>query len=163
MIIQLYNNNISDNNSILNIKSFDELFDVSHIDDYKKIILLLSNSKIPSALENILENDINLNVLIDTTSDNCIIYDGIIKKLNKYEIAEKVIDKIYIHLSKFYDDIVFYNILNINHDVITIEYKVLSEIYDEYKKNHEILDKIIIDIINKKNIDTFNIFERNGY
>ena len=57
------------------INSFDEQWNTTHIDDKTKILLLLNNTKFTSTLENILENEVNLNVLIDETSDKGLVYN----------------------------------------------------------------------------------------
>ena len=64
------------------INSFDEQWNTTHIDDKTKVLLLLNNTKFTSTLENILENEVNLNVLIDETSEKGLVYNE--KKNIKY-------------------------------------------------------------------------------
>lgn len=63
-----YTNNIISVNINL-INSFEENWNTTHIDDKTKCFLLLNNSKFTATLENILENEVNLNVLLDNTSE----------------------------------------------------------------------------------------------
>ena len=50
--------------------SFDDNFNASKIYNNNKLMLLISTSKFTKTLEKLLENKVNLNVLIDPTTDN---------------------------------------------------------------------------------------------
>ena len=112
--IGIQNNIINNNQKIINInisypKGFDEEWDVSKIDDIKKGEILLSNSKFSKTLENILKNDVNLNVILNSDNDIGIVYKN---QKNKYEpmsnkeIIELSMEKIYKHLKDFYQEII---------------------------------------------------------
>ena len=162
-------NNINNTtiNLSINIKSFDEPWDVSKIDDYKKLILILNNTKFSSTLQNILENEVNLNVLIDNTTDSGLVYQqNNIKKMNTSDIVKSVMDKLYKQLCDFHDDILQPNYHNINESIINKELKNATEKYNNYKKNINVqkdVNKIVTDIINRKKNDTIHLLENNGY
>ena len=160
--------NIGSNNIGNNItKSFDEDWDLSHIDIHKKIKLFLNNSKFTSTLENILENEVNLNVLIDNTSDNCIVFtNNKLINMNIKDIIKKTMDKLHKHLNNFHNDIINPNILNLRRDIFNNGLKTINIEYDNFNKNTDIqieFQKYITDIYNKKKQTTFNFIEKNGY
>jgi hypothetical protein len=104
------------NNININItKSFDEQWDTSGIDINKKFSLLFTNSKFTKTLENILENQVNLNVLIDNTSDNGIVFnDNKFVKMNVKEIVKQTMHKLHKHLIEFHSDIFDSNDIDID-------------------------------------------------
>ena len=69
----------------------------------------MSNSKFSKTLENILKNDVNLNVILNSDNDIGIVYKN---QKNKYEpmsnkeIIELSMEKIYKHLKDFYQEII---------------------------------------------------------
>jgi uncharacterized C2H2 Zn-finger protein len=160
------NNHINNTTNIINLninilRSFDEEWDDSKIDDKSKIILLLEDSKYTKTLENILENDINLNVLIDSDSDT-----GLIYKKNTFEImdikdiVEKSMEKIYNQLNKFHREIEANNEYNIKKDYLDEEKKNIEDKYINYKLNNDTKDKVINfikNIYNKKKDETLKI------
>ena len=110
-------NNINFNIQIIN--SFDKNWSTEHLDEKTKLILLLNQSKFTSTLENILDNDVNLNVLIDNTSDNGLVYnENKVSNMKLKDIFKVTMDKLYQQLCKFNDEISNPNILNINTEII---------------------------------------------
>ena len=161
-------NKINLNINIIN--SFDGLWNTTHIDDNKKLLLLLNNSKFTSTLENILENDENLNVLIDNTSDNALVYnDKKIINMNIKDIVKKTMEKLLLQLSNFKDDIIDPNKYNIDKTIIDEQIKIAENKYTDFRRNEDIqkcVNSFIKDIYNKKKNDTminYNLIEKNGY
>ena len=156
-----YTNNNFINVNINLIKSFDEEWDDSKIDDNLKIILLLADSKYTKTLENLLQNDVNLNVLIDNTGDTGLIYKkNNFEIMNIKDIVEKSMEKIYNQLNKFHKEIKESNEYNIKKDYLEEERKNIESKYKDYKLNSETKNKVmdfIKDIYNKKKDDTIKI------
>ena len=164
IINNIVNNNITNNFINLNInilKSFDEEWDDSQIDDKLKIILLLADSKYTKTLENLLENEVNLNVLIDNTGNTGLIYKkNNFEIMNIKDIVEKSMEKIYNKLNKFHKEIEENNEYNIKKDYLEEEKKNIENKYKDYKLNNETKDKVINfikDIYSKKKEETLKI------
>ena len=161
-------NNIT-NNISLNIKlisTFDKELNTEHIDEKTKLILLLNNSKFTSTLENILENEVNLNVLMDNTSNNGLVYmDNDIKHLAIKDIVKKIMEKLHKHINDFKNDV---SKLNVNPSILTSELEVANKKYKEFNKYNEVQDHVktcITDIYNKKKDDTVSTYKsiKEGY
>jgi hypothetical protein len=157
------NNSIIDNsinNISINIINFNDDWNTSHIDNKQKILLLLKKYKFTTTLENILENEINLNVLIDNTSD-----DGLVCNNNKFEkmdikeIVKKTMKKLLDSLNNFKNDISENNDYELDIDIINKEINKVNIKYDEFTKNkvaQNDVNNIIKNIYNKKKDDTYN-------
>jgi len=175
-VIQIGDNNINNSNinsnniniSISITKSFDEQWDTSCIDINKKFSLLFANSKFTKTLENILENQVNLNVLIDNTSDNGIVYNNNkFIKMNVKEIVKQTMDKLHKHLIEFHSDIFYSDNIDIDKECIDFKnnLKKINTKYTDFTKSKDtqhIVNKYITDIFNKKKYNTINYIE-NGY
>jgi hypothetical protein len=170
------NNNINININIT--RSFDDDWDTSKIDINKKILLLIENSKFTKTLENILENEVNLNVLIDTNADNGLVYNNKeFTKMNAKDIVKKTMSKLHKHLIEFYDDIVKNSMDKpykgkIEYDKPFQDYLVsnltnINNKYSDFNNSKDIqktVKEYITNIYDKKNIDTLNyIHNNNGY
>jgi len=160
------NNNNNNNNINVNItKSFDEQWDTSEIDINKKFSLLFSNSKFTKTLENILENQVNLNVLIDNTSDNGIVYNNNqFIKMNVKEIVKQTMDKLHKHLINFHNDIFDSNNIGIDKKCLDLKQNLqnINSKYTEFNQNKDtqsIFKKYITDIYNKKKDNTIDYIE----
>jgi hypothetical protein len=152
------NNTINNNNININInllKSFDEDWDVSKIDINKKLILLLNNSKFTQTLENILENEVNLNVIIDSTSDNGLVYkDNKLINMNIKDIVKKSMEKLHKHLCDFHQDIVKPNDLSIDVNVLDYGLETANKKYNIFKNDNNTQNEVnnyIRSVYNKKN------------
>ena len=149
------------------IKSFDDKWDINHIDENKKLILLLNNHKFPATLENILENEVNLNVLIDNTTENGLIYNNNkIIKINIKEIVQKTLDKLLITLVDFRNDISYINPNNIDVDILDQQIELVKQQYKDFQKNNSTQNNIITiikNIYSKKNNITFKSFKKIDY
>ena len=171
--INITNNNINNNNININnitinnininfsiAKDFNDEWDISKINENIKLILLLSNSKFTNTLENILENDVNLNVLIDNTTDSGLVYtNNTLKKMDIKDIVNKSMDKIYNEQYEFHNDLIEPNKFDLNKDFLSGELNTVKNKYEKYKIDLDVRDKvnkIITDIYNKKKNETIN-------
>ena len=143
------------------ILDFNDNWDLSEIDNKKKLILLLQNSKFTKTLETLLENDLNLNIIFED-SDKCIVY---VKKsfviLESKFIYGKIMDKLCKLLCEFYSDLSTPNIFDINPSIFDGELAILKVKYDSYVKDEELQGKvntIIKFIYDKKKERTAEIF-----
>lgn len=171
-INSINSNNINISNiSNINInitKSFDDQWDTTGIDINKKFSLLFANSKFTKTLENILENQVNLNVLIDKTSDNGIVYNNNkFIKMNVKEIVKQTMDKLHKHLIEFHSDIFYSNNIDINKEYVDFigNLKNINNKYSDFTKSKDtenIVKKYITDIYNNKKNDTIDYIQ-NGY
>ena len=169
--------NSNSNNININIniaRSFDDEWDTSKINIKKKILLLVTNSKFTKTLENILENEVNLNVLIDTTTENGLVYNNKeFTKMNVKDIVKKTMSKLHKHLTEFHSDILNNDNEKPNKDKLDIDKKhldlSLQNINNKYtnftnsKDIQKTVKEYITDIYDKKNIDTINYINNNGY
>ena len=116
-----------------------------------------------------MENQVNLNVLIDNTSDNGIVYNNNqFIKMNVKEIVKQTMDKLHKHLINFHSDI-FDSNNNIDIDKKCVDLKQniqnINSKYKDFNKNKDtqsIVKKYITDIYNKKKDNTIDYIE-NGY
>ena len=156
----IINNNIQNNIQInMNtIHSFNDKWNTDHITPTQKLLLLLNNSKFTETLNQILENDMNLNVLIDNTSDNAIVYqDKQLVSMKIKDIVKKTLEKIFVHLTDFKDDIIEPNIFNIDKNIMSEQIKIANTKIKDYNKDIDIQKYVNIyikDIYNKKKDDT---------
>ena len=162
------NNTLNQQNNIINInfkiiKPFDEEWDVSKIDNKLKNILLLSDTKYTKTLEHILNNDTNLNVIIEDSSNVGIVYKNDTEKFKPMsinDIVEKSMDKLHKHLQDFHEEIKDNNEFKIRNDYLEDEKETIEKRYVDYKNNKNIQNKVmehIISIYNNKKKDTLKI------
>ena len=144
--------------SVLNIKWCNNVWNTSEIDNNLKLILLLHNSKFTKTLENILENEVNLNVLIDNTNNEGLIFtNNKLQKMDIKDILRKSMDKLYGQLCSFYTDLVDPNIFDINPILLSDEMNVAKTKYNNYKKDINVQNKVnelMNNIYSKKKDDT---------
>ena len=162
-----YNTNNTNNIETQNIinfnfnlmKSFNEQWDVSSIDNFLKLALMLSSNKYTNTLKSILENDNNLNVIFDKNNEYGLIYNKEDKKFTNMkinEIIELSMEKLNKHLEEFHNEISesLKNVnLNIDPEIIEIVKDKINNKYTTYKKNNEVkngVNNIISDIFNEK-------------
>lgn len=158
-------NNINNINNInINIEfpkkdlvSFNDDWNIEHLDNNTKILLFLSTVKYTKTLEYILGNDTNKNVLIDADSKTGLIYTGDqdkFEKINIEDIIDKSMSKLYKHLKDFHQEIKDTNDINFQIDTEVIKHfsRTTKEKFDNYKKNEEIrknVTDVITSIFNK--------------
>lgn len=151
------------NNYIL--QPFDGNWNIKHLEYDNKISLLTSCIKYTGLLEKILENDENLNVIIDSNSDNGLVYKNNVDKyvnMKKKDIYIETMKKINKQLSEIYDDII------LNKNLCNSIFK--SHLIDQKKESNEKLsdynnkidvkntvDKYIKKIYEKKNEDSIRV------
>lgn len=164
------NNTINNNQKIINIninclKGFDEEWDVSKIDNLKKSEILLSNSKFTKTLENILDNNVNLNVILNN-DETGIVYKNDKNKyepMQKKEIIEMSMNKIYKHLRDFYDEIMKNNINDTSLISLKTELVQLEKKYNDFfalddAKNF--VKKLFTDIYDNKKDEAENEYSK---
>ena len=157
-------------NKIINInlgmiKGFDQDWDTTKIDHNKKSEILLSNSKFTKTLENILKNELNLNVIMNDDDDKAgIVYNN---EKNQYEpmtkkdIIEKSMEKVYVHLKQFYNEIINNNKHDLSISSLENELKVLESKYRNFFKFEDaqkIVNNTFSKLYNDKKEEAENIY-----
>ena len=146
---------IEDNN--FNLKSFDEDWNVEHIDHYLKLFILLSQTKYTDFLKEVMKNKVNLNIILEKNSDSCLIYKNKTEsyvKIKINELFEKLMVKINEQLQKIFDEYLSEK-HNIEKSVLnTIKYEKINnniklEDYTNNSTLKKIVDSILLDILNK--------------
>jgi hypothetical protein len=162
------NNNITINNNIninFNIaKDFKDDWDISKIDDKLKFLLLNSSYKFTKTLENILDNEVNLNVLIDNTTNSGFVFtDNSLKRMEINDILKKSMEKIYNHLLQFKNDLTNENNkTQLNETAINLLNEQIKEVKDKYddyrriKEKTDAVNDIIKNIYNNKKYETID-------
>ncbi len=159
-----HNTNNIETQNIINfnfnlMKSFNEQWDVSSMDNFLKLALMLSSNKYTNTLKSILENDNNLNVIFDKNSEYGLIYNKEDKKFTNMkinEIIELSMEKLNKHLEEFHNEIseTLKNVnLNIDPDIINLVKDKINKKYDIYKNNDIVkngVNNVISDIFNEK-------------
>jgi hypothetical protein len=129
------NQYININLNMNNMKGFDEKWDVSKIDKFQMSGLLTCNNKFSNTLQKILENDANLNVIVN--KDMGLIYKSENDKyevISKKELMKQTIDKIYLHLNEFYNELINGDIHEFENDTDFFEkhIKNIKQSYNRY-------------------------------
>ena len=128
---------------------FNKEWDLSNIDQKKKLLLFLSDNKYSKTMEEILKNDKNKNVLFsDNKSSGVIFQDDKFIDMDSEEIIIKTMYKLYNHLTNFYDEIKkdndFDSDLNKHKNKLDEKYQEFSINKDDITK--EVVKNILIDI-----------------
>ena len=143
------------------IRSFDEDWDDTKMDDKAKIMVVLADTKYTKTLELLMENNVNLNVLIDYTGEKGLVYrNNNFEIMSIKDIVKKSMNKIYHLLHKFCQDIELNNIHNIKWAYLEEEKKMIENKYNEYISNKDTEEKVIHfmkDIYHKKRGDTIKL------
>ena len=142
--------------------SFDDNFNASKIDNNKKLMLLISTSKFTKTLEKILENKVNLNVLIDTTTDNGLVYNKEFINMKHTDIIKKTMSKLYKILINFHNDILYDNEIDMDKNSLDLILETINNDYNNFINNHEFRQNIIIDITNIYDINNTNVINYIG-
>ena len=168
-----YNYNIDNLNVINNFNfnspiSFDEDWDVSHLSDEEKTVLIISMYKYTKTLESLLKNKNNHNVIIDKASNSGLVYKkNNIETMSLNEICDKSVDKINYHLNKFVDEVIKNNNVDVDTDYIMHSKKVIRIKHGNYKynqKDRNCVNQILVDKFDNVKNDTlqkFNIINDN--
>lgn len=163
IVTNTINNNININ-IIQPLTSFNENWDVSHLSNDEKTVLILSMVKYTKTLEYLLKNKSNQNVLIDKESNLGLVYNNNnIEKMSIDEICDKSFNKIHDHLKSFYEDIDNINSAEIDKNYIDYQKKSMRLKYLKYKNNEENAKNIanknllyVFDKVKENTIDNFN-------
>jgi len=179
----LTNNNLTNNlttNNIININlvspegnknilSFDDKWDVSHLNDEIKLKLFLSTVKYTKTLEYILKNNMNLNVVIDKNNETGFVYNNEkIEVMKVSDIIKQSINKIYNHLRDFSNEIMNNDNFELNKILLENESDNTEKKYKDFCENESVKKNVELffsDIYNKNNLKTkenfMNILEQN--
>ena len=139
--------------------SFNDNFNASKIDNNKKLILLLTTSKFTKTLEKLLENKVNLNVLIDTTTDNGLVYNKEFINMKHNDIIKKTMSKLYKILIDFHNDILYDNEIDMDKKSLDLILETINNDYNNFINNDEFQKNMIINITNiydTNNTNTIN-------
>lgn len=154
-------NNINNYYIINELKSFDDEWNVEHMDKYIKLFILLSNTKYTDFLNELLKNEENLNIIIDKDSDAGLVYKNkkeMYVQLKVKEILSQTMFKMNEQLDKLYNEYLSNN-KNINEHIIRsikIEKNKNIDKYNDYVNNDDIknkVDNLLSDIFSKKKED----------
>jgi hypothetical protein len=129
------NNNITNNISVYPL-SFDDKWDTSHVSDAEKTALLISMFKFTKTLESLLENKNNQNVLIDKKNKSGLVYNNnILEKMSLDDICNKSLQKIFVHLKDFFEEVKNNNVYAIEPNLLERERKNMRIKYNQYGEN----------------------------
>ena len=142
--------------------SFDDNFNASKIDNNKKLMLLISTSKFTKTLEKLLENKVNLNVLIDITTDNGLVYNKEFINMKHTDIIKKTMSKLYKILIDFHNDILYDNEIDMDKKSLDLILETINNDYNNFINNDEFRQNIIIDITNIYDINNTNVINYIG-
>ena len=156
--IHNYNINIE----LPKLVSFDDNWNIDHLDKNTKTLLFLSTLKYTKTLEYILASDLNKNVLLDKENNTGIVYNGDEKpftKLKIEDIVDKSILKLYNHLKEFYTELTETNDLDfiIDKELIKKNLKLTEHKFNDFTSNEKIkgnVSNIISTIYNQHKTKT---------
>ena len=153
----------------LNIRSFDDSWNLEHFDNYMKLFILISKTKFTDFLSEVLKNKENLNVIVEKNSESGLVYkndSNMYVKLNTDEILNQSMHKIYEHLQKIYDEYLNNELKPSNNidkhflESIKNAEKTINIKYNDYVKNNEIkkqVDNCLLNIYSEKKEDALEI------
>ena len=142
------NNNNNNNNNSINIildvnklSSFDEEWDISKIDTYKKERLMSSQIMYTKLLEEILKNEINLNVIIDKENKSGMVYKNNIEKYIKMK-SKDIVSNTMEKLNKHLNDINNCDIDALK-EIKTYSRQIINKKHNDYKNSETIQEGVI--------------------
>jgi hypothetical protein len=156
----IYTNcNVNNNTININIElpekslvSFNDNWNIEHLDINTKTLLFMSTVKYTKTLEYILANDANKNVLLNKDTNTGIIYKGAeFEEMKIEDIIDKSVLKIYNNLKEMYNEIQENNDVNfiLDPNVINQNLKITENKFNEYNSNEktkEVVSQIISSI-----------------
>ena len=159
----IYTNcNVNNNTININIElpekslvSFNDNWNIEHLDINTKTLLFMSTVKYTKTLEYILANDTNKNVLLNENTNTGIIYKGSeFEEMKIEDIIDKSVLKIYNNLKEMYNEIQENNDMNFILDptIINQNLKLTENKFNEYNSNEktkEVVSQIISSIYNQ--------------
>lgn len=138
-----------------NLLSFNDNWNIEHLDINTKTLLFMSTIKYTKTLEYILANDKNKNVLLNEDTNTGIIYKGSeFEEMKIEDIIDKSVVKIYNNLKEMYNEIQENNDMNFILDptIINQNLKLTENKFNEYNSNEktkEVVSQIISSIYNQ--------------
>ena len=154
------NNNITNTINIQVINSFEQPWSTDHLNFTDKYIILGNDYRYTKALEKILENDKNLNVLMDTSTDIGYVYkNNKITPMAKKELTRRILGKIKDNLYNFGEEINTEDGINI--EFINNNLKEVNKKFEDYLYNkndiQDIVKNLFAEIYEAKRGKTINI------
>ncbi len=156
---------INNNNNIINIKleikspvPFDDDWNTSHISNTHKERLTTSKYMYSKLLEEILKNEINLNVIIDSKKDSGMVYKNDIDKyiqMKSKDIVEKTMQKLNSHLIQFNKDDKESLDESVTHSI-----RMINKKHIDFQKSNEIQNNVgnlICSIYENKRNDAIDV------
>ena len=137
------NNTNNTNITNLSIVSFDKEWNIDHLDELQKYLLLLTDNKYIKFLEYILKNSINLNVIFDK-NESIIFINNNYTTINNNELFTKSIEKIHEQFIKIKKNIfIDKKYIEFSQDSILKEkLRIINEEFINYCNNKNIKQKI---------------------
>lgn len=162
-------NNININVKLDSVLSFDNNWDITHLNTSEKQALFISMYKYTKTLEYILKNETNLNVLVDKDSNKGFVYNNnCIEEMSVDEIVDKSFNKIYNNLNDFYNDLQNNNDFGISNDLLDIHKDSIQQKFNCFYENED-TRKIVkscisetLDKVKDKTKETFNQLDLNN-
>jgi len=154
------NNTTNNNNIMLNIilNPYENKFDTSHIDNLTKMDLII-NIIFTKALEHILENKNNLNLLLEDDHETAIIYKNDIEKfvrVKREDFTKNIMKNMKDVLTEMNDDIEKNPYLTKRiAEIIEMKYKK----YEEEKKTNDMVNDMICKIYDQKKLEIQEVFK----
>ena len=145
-----YNLNITNHIHINSTVPFDKEWDVSHLNNDEKTLLIISMHKYTKTLESLLKNKNNHNVIIDKSSNSGLVYKNDIEKyiqMRSKDIVDNTMDKLKRHLLEINNN----SRDSILLDCLDVSKKIIENKHENYV-NNETIQKGVKDVIS-------NIFE----
>jgi hypothetical protein len=165
------NNNTSINNTNININNiininlpvpFDKDWSIEHLDSYIKTMLTICDNKFTVFLNTVLKNKANNNVVYDKEmEDNIYVFtDNKYKTIEKKELIDKSMEKIYNQLNKLTDELSETDEFK-NNTVLLQEKDKLNKKYDTYindDKVKDIVETCISEIYDQNKKEAFEMY-----
>lgn len=152
--------NTTNNNIMVNIlcNPFENKFDISHIDQLTKMDLII-NIIYTKALEHILENKNNLNLLLEDDHETAVVYKNEKEKfvrMNKSEFTKNIMQNMKNTLSCMNDETSKNPYLTERIDeIINLKYNK----YTEEKQTNDIVNEMICKIYDQKKAEVQEVFK----
>jgi hypothetical protein len=152
--------NTTNNNIMVNIlcNPFENKFDISHIDQLTKMDLII-NIIYTKALEHILENKNNLNLLLEDDHETAVLYKNEKEKfvrMNKSEFTKNIMQNMKNTLSYMNDETAKNPYLTERIDeIINLKYNK----YTEEKQTNDIVNDMICKIYDQKKAEVQEVFK----
>jgi triacylglycerol esterase/lipase EstA (alpha/beta hydrolase family) len=159
-------NNITNNiiNISIPIVPFDKEWNIEHLDNYLKALILICDNKFTEFLNNILKNKVNLNVVLDKEMNNAFVYrNNMYENIDKKDLFEKSMEKIHNHLTKIKEE--FYkNAENqIQSDLIDQEIQKMDDKYSKYLEDNttkDIVNNYLSDIYDSNSKEAYEFYNK---